>query len=517
MGVLDWIICVGAVVVMFAQGGWLSGKQRTTEDYFVGGRRMNWLAVGLSMFAATFSPLSFVGMPREAAYDNYHLYLAVLFIPLFAAPLAGGLFVPIYHRLRLTSAYEYLELRFDRRLRQAASLLFGLYTLAWMGSMLYATGLIVQAALGLSERQRIVAMAVLGAVTAVYTTVGGYKAAVWTNVVKSAVLAGVIVAVLLLAVARVDGGWAGVWHLGCEHDKFAMFDLRFDLTSRATFFSACAFGMFVYLSVAVTAQGAVQRYASMPSVGAARRLLAVNGIGTALVCLLFFLLGSVMFAFYAQHPAGEKNIFPPLPRKDELTMHFVLTELPYPGLAGLLLAGLFTTVMGSTSSGLNGLSALMVCDWLPRRTLGTGVSRLMTAVFGATTVGMALVAPYLGEHVFDIIIRVSGAFFGPLLGLFLLAALVPRANPGGAGVGLLVGLLSLVLIFPTAISPWWYGALTCLPTLLGGVLASYLFPPPGTDKVRGLVVSWRGASDEELIPASPLSDEARQPGTVTPA
>src|SRR5262249_55587990 len=189
MGVLDWIICVGAVVVLFAQGGWLSGKQRTTEDYFVGGRRMNWLAVGLSMFAATFSPLSFVGMPREAAYDNYHLYLAVLFIPLFAAPLAGGLFVPIYHRLRLTSAYEYLELRFDRRLRQAASLLFGLYTLAWMGSMLYATGLIVQAALGLSERQRIVAMAVLGAVTAVYTTVGGYKAAVWTNVVKSAVLA----------------------------------------------------------------------------------------------------------------------------------------------------------------------------------------------------------------------------------------------------------------------------------------------------------------------------------------
>src|SRR6185295_13711328 len=100
----------------------------------------------------------------------------------------GWLFVPIYHRLRLTSAYEYLELRFDRRLRGCGSLLYGLYTLAWMGCMLYATGLIVQAALGLDEGQRIVTMIVLGAVTTAYTTVGGYKATVWTNVVKAGVL-----------------------------------------------------------------------------------------------------------------------------------------------------------------------------------------------------------------------------------------------------------------------------------------------------------------------------------------
>src|SRR5215470_17717755 len=121
---LDWIISVGAVALMFAQGWWMSGRQKTTEDYFVGGRSMNWLAVGLSLFAAIFSPLSFVGQPREAAYDNYHLYLAILFIPLFAVPFAGWLFVPIYHRLKLTSAYEYLELRFDRKVRRGASLLF---------------------------------------------------------------------------------------------------------------------------------------------------------------------------------------------------------------------------------------------------------------------------------------------------------------------------------------------------------------------------------------------------------
>src|SRR5262249_11565888 len=153
--------------------------------------------------------------------------LAILFIPLVVAPLVGWLFVPLYHRLRLTSAYEYLELRFDRRLRLCGSLLMGLYVLAWMGTMLYAVGLIVQAAFQLGEAERIVTMIVLGGSTTAYTTLGGYKAAVWTNVLKSAFLATVVLAILILALARIDGGWHSIWRLGRQHDKFAMFDLRF--------------------------------------------------------------------------------------------------------------------------------------------------------------------------------------------------------------------------------------------------------------------------------------------------
>lgn len=494
MGLLDWTICCGAVGLMIAQGWWVSGAQKTTDDYFVGGRRMNWFAVGLSMFAATFSPLSFVGLPREAAYDNYHLYLAILFIPLVVAPLVGWLFVPLYHRLKLTSAYEYLELRFDRRLRRCGSFLMGVYLLAWMGSMLYAVGLIVQVALGLGETERIGTMILLGGATTAYTTLGGYKAAVWTNVLKSAFLAAVVVAILCLAVARIDGGWASVFRLGIEQDKFAMFDVRFDLTSRATFLPAVAFGLFVYMAVSVVSQGAVQRYASLPSVAAGRRMLAVNGIGTALVCLLFFALGTVIFTFYSQHPASSESIFPTLARKDQVTMHFVRTELAYPGLIGLLLAGLFITVMGSISAGLSALSSLLVTDWLPSGTMGLTTSRITSAVFGGVMIGMALVAPYLGEHVFDIIIRISGAFFGPLLGLFVLGAAIPRANAQGALIGLAAGGVALALIFPSEINFWWYGAFTCIPTLVIGAVASLLFPAPPEEKVNGLLLKGNGDS-----------------------
>ena len=114
------------------------------------------------------------------------------------------------------------------------------------------------------------------------------------------------------------------------------FDVRFDLTSKARFWPACSFGLFVYTAISVASQGAIQRYASLPSVAAGRRMLAVNGLGTALVCLLFFLLGTTMFAFYTQHPASTDHIFPQLAKKDQLTIHFVRTELAYPGLVGLL-------------------------------------------------------------------------------------------------------------------------------------------------------------------------------------
>jgi len=175
-----------------------------------------------------------------------------------------------------------------------------------------------------------------------------------------------------------------------------------------------------------------------------------------------------------------------------LTMHFVRTVLPYAGLMGLLLAGLFTTVMGSISSGLSALASLVISDWLPGRKLELGLSRRMSAVFGALTIGMALIVPFLGDFVFDIIIRLSGAFFGPLLGLFLLGATVRRANAQGALLGLAAGGVSLVLIFPSPLAVWWYGAFTCTPTLVVGAVASLFFPAPPEEKVCGLLVGSQG-------------------------
>ena len=488
---LDWTICVGYLIVVFAMGAWFARGQHSNEEYFVGGRRMNWMAVGLSLFAGVFSSLSFVGLPRSAAYGDYHLYLAILFIPVFVTPIVWVLFVPLYHRLRLTSAYEYLELRFHRGIRLLGSALYSLYTIGWVGTMLYAVGVILDAVLDLSEAQLVWTLIGIGLFATVYTTLGGVRAVVWTDVLQVVTLGGGMLVVLLLIVHRIDGGWSTLWELGHAHGKFEMFDFRWDMSENDRFYSACAYGIFVYLAAFSVSQGAVQRYVAMPTVAAARRALVVNGLMIGGVCLLFFSVGSALFAFYHQDlPAGGTpgSGFPPVAREDHLVAYFVQTEVPRYGLTGLLLAGLFAAAMSSVDSGINSLTALTVCDWLGGRHLGVGFSRALCFGFGIVVTLAALLVGSIGEHVFDIIMKIAGTFFGPLLAVFLLGILTRRANTGGAVIGFVAGAIGLALVLPTAISHWWYGAVTFLPTFTVGFIASFVFPSPPEERLDGLVV-----------------------------
>ena len=481
----DWAIFGGYLAVIFALGLWFARSQRTGEDYFVGGRRMHWFAVGVSLFATAFSSISFVALPREAAYADYHLLLTYLFIPLVITPILWWLFVPIYVRLGVTSVYEYLEVRFNRSMRRLGTLLFALYAIGWMGSMVYAVGIILKAVLGLSQGQFTLTLIAVGLFATLYTALGGIKAVVWTDVLQAVTLGGGVLAVFLLALRQVDGGWATVVQLGVQHDKFQMFDMSLDLTRRGTFFSACSLGLFMYLPGYTTSQITVQRYVCVGSLGEARRALLINAVVATLVALLFFAVGTTLFAFY--HQAGGAG-FPKLEQQDQILPHFVLTQLPYAGLTGLLLAGLFAAVMSTIDSGINSLTAVVVYDWLSGRDMRVGYSRLLCAVFGVSVIGAALLAPYLGRHVIEIIAKIAGSFLGLLLGVFLMGMLVRRANTAGAAVGLAAGALCLALVWTrTDISAWWYGAYTCLPTFGVGVLASYLFRPPRPDQLKGLV------------------------------
>ncbi|QDU95273.1 sodium:solute symporter family transporter [Lignipirellula cremea] len=498
---IDFAICIVYLLFVLALGWWCSGKQETNEDYFVGSRKMNWFAVGVSLFATTFSALSFVGLPQKAAFEDYHLFLAILFIPLVGAPLVGWLLIPLYQRLRLTSAYEYLELRFDRRLRLVGSLLASLYALGWMGSMLYATCLILQVVLQLSDWQMFGVLIGVGLFTTVYTTIGGFKAVIWTDVTQALVLSVGMLLVVWLAVARIPGGWSTVWTVGNAHERFNMFDMKFDLYNSRNFYAACSYGVFAYVASQATSQNAVQRYVSMPSVGAARASLVVNGFMIAAVCLLFFLVGSVIFAYYhhalpleavagsgfPQHHEFAVNGEEVAIKPDQLAPYFIQHELAAPGLMGLLLSGLFAAVMSSIDSSANSLTTLLVCDWLGEEKLALRKTRWICAGFGLLAIVSALLVPLLGNNVFDIIIRIAGALFGPLLGLFALGMFNPRANGPGAFIGFLAGVVCLAVSFWCGISPWWFGAVTCMPTLLVGALASLFFPRPPAALTAGLV------------------------------
>ena len=446
---------------------------------------MKWWAVGTSIFATAFSSVSFVMMPREGAFADYHLYTAILFIPFVITPLLWYVFVPLFLRLELISVYEYLEIRFDRTMRRIGTVLFAGYAIGWMGSMLYAVGLIIQAVLGLTDVQFMWVLIGVGLFATAYTVMGGFEAVVWTDVLQAATLGGGMLMVLILALGKIDGGMSTVIEIGGANDKFSMFRFDTDLNERASFLAACAFGLFMYLPGYTASQITVQRYVSMNSLSQARQALLINAVIAAVINLLFIFVGTTLYAFY--HQAGAPG-FPILASQDQILPYFLTTELSSIGLTGLLVAGLFGAGMSSIDSGINSMTAVVVYDWLPGRDVGVGFSRMMCIVFGVCITGAALLMPFLGEFVIEMISKIAGTFLGLLLGVYLLGMFVPRANASGALLGLIAGVIVLAVVWTqTAIPHWWYGGVTVFTTLGIGSLGSLFFRAPRKAQLEGLI------------------------------
>jgi SSS family transporter len=498
LGFVDWLICGGYLIVVLLLGLYFSREQHSNEDFFVGGRTMHWLPIGLSLFAGTFSSLSFVGLPADAAYEDYHLLLGILCIPLIVTPIIWFFFLPLFFRHHLTSVYEYIEWRFDRRLRLAASLLFLLYNIGWMGNLLRAVGVIMQAVLELSDSETAWLLVGVGLFATFYTALGGVKAVVWTDALQAVSLGGGMLVVLLLAVDKIEGGWNTIIEVGQAHGKFDMFHTKFDF-QHPNVYAALAFGVFVYLASHSVHFTAVQRYVSMPDIKAARKSLLVNGAMVGGVCGLFFVVGTVLFVFH--HPPGDVAVSSGLfgemaaaGTKDQLLPRFVMRELPVTGLMGLLLAGLFAAAMSSIDSGINSMTASIVCDWLPNKEMQINLrlSRILCLVFGVIASALSVVIFYFGGQVFPLIMKIAGLFLGGILGVFVLGMLSRRANAPGATIGLLAGALGGAVAFQIEASSFWFGAFTSVPTFIVGWLASFAFPAPDPTQVeRMLVRSWR--------------------------
>ncbi len=500
LNLVDWAIFLGYLLAIFILGIWFAKEQHSNEDFFLGGRKMSWLPIGLSMFASVFSSNSFVGLPTQAAFGNYHTYFAIVWIPLLVVPVVGWVFVPLFHRLGITSVYEYLEFRFNRLIRLIGSSLFMIYTFAWMGNLLYAVSHIIEPILGLGPDDLFVTAWLLvgiGSFATIYTALGGFKAVIWTDIFQAIALGSGMVVILWLALARIEGGWDGMIEIGLTHSKFEMFDLHFDMSPGVdNIYSALSIGLFAYFPWYAVTLTAVQRYVSMPTVQAAQHSLVISGVISVAVCLIFFLMGSTLFAFYHQDiPVGASvgTGFPQV-HQNQLLPNFVLSEITQVGLLGLLLSGLFAAAMSSIDSGINALTATVVCDWMSNRQLKVQFSRVLCGLFGTGGILSAVFILYQRSEVYQLIISLSGTFLGLLLGIFLLGMLVKRANPGGALIGLAAGSMVLAVAWKH-VGGQWYGAFTCLPTILVGWISSYWFTPPARRQVEGLMIGSRSSGE----------------------
>jgi SSS family solute:Na+ symporter len=500
LSTIDWIVCI--VYLGFICGlalGSMRG-QRDNEDYFVGGRRMNWFAVGVSMFATSFSSISFLALPQRGAYQDFSFYLTILLIPLLITPLLWFFFVPLYVRLQVSSGYAYLRLRFNPAVQRVGSLLYCGYALGWMGAMLYAIALTLQSVMDLSNTQYFLALIGLGIIATAYTAVGGLRAVIWTDVLQAVTLGAAVLFVLLLAVGSIAGGWSGLWSIGSEHGRWTMFHLETNplalenFTARNSAYTAVAYAVFMYLPGYAVAQNMIQRYVCTGGLREARGVVVLSALINAGLGFLFMLVGVALFAFYAQ-PGGPG--MPRLESEDQILPYFVSSQAMGLGLVGLILAGLFAAAMSSVDSGINGVASVVVYDWLGGKDLSLTASRVLTVILGCLVIGAALLAPLLGEDVIGIINTIAGTLLGGLMAVFLLGMFAPRVNAPGVLLGLGVGAASLILVITTTEIPsWWYGIFTVFPTLIVGILASRWFPPPPLEAVSATFWKTRNHSND---------------------
>jgi SSS family transporter len=421
-------------------------------------------------------------------YQDFSFYLVILGIPIVITPLLWFFFVPLYARLKVSSGYQYLRQRFGPLVQRLGSLLYCCYALGWMGAMLYAIALTLQSVMELSSTQYYWALIGLGAFATAYTSVGGLRAVIWTDVLQAVTLGGAIIVALLLAVSRIDGGWSGLWELGVEHGRFTMFHLKSDLLATSNFtasnsiYSAAAFVFFMYLPGYTVAQNMIQRYVCAGSMARGRGVVVLSAAVNAGLGFLFMLVGVALFAFYAQ-PTGEG--LPQLASQDQILPHFLSTQAAGIGLVGLMLAGLLAAAMSTIDSGINGVASVVVYDWLGGRQLPLAASRILTLLLGVLVILAAILAPCLGDNVINIITTVAGTMLGGLMAIFLLGMFSPRANTPGVLIGLTAGAACLlIVIVATDVPKWWYGAFTIFPTMLVGALASRFFAPPTQESLR---------------------------------
>jgi len=474
MATLDYAAFFGYLIAVILLGLRFRSRARSADEFFLAGRSMHWVPVGLSVMVTMFSAINYTAFPNEVFGHGLYVMIALPVFVLVAVPVTR-IFMPFYHGMKLTSAYEYLEKRFDVRVRCLASGLFVLWRLFWMATALYASSKVLSLVTGMDLRLLII---VGGAAATVYTVLGGMRAVMWTDVAQFVVLFAGIVAGVILAFSQARGGIAGVIrtaHEGGLFKPFAPFDpefFSFDPRIRITFWSGLVGVMTAFLA----------RYGfAARSLKDAQRGFRLNVIAVLLSLSLLTLMGFAVYAHAAN--TGALSHGPVQPMKQ---FAIFVRSLPY-GVSGLLAAGLLAATMSSIDSGVNACSAAYLTDFHQRLTgrKNAGAQengrlrRRLTAGLGLLIIAAAISLIYVvgrRQTLFALVNKVINGMGSPLLALILLGMFSRRANSTGMFTGGICGTLWSVYVsfFVKGVALHYYAVLNLVGTIAACLFFSYL-------------------------------------------
>jgi solute:Na+ symporter, SSS family len=464
--VIDIGIILTYLIAMVMIGFYFSRRNKNTEQFTSASGKIPGWAIGLSIYATFLSSNTFLGVPGKAFGSNWNAFVFSLSMPL-AAWVASRYFVPFYRSTGEISAYTHLEKRFGPWARTYTVICFLLTQFARMGSIFFGMALSLQALTGFSMAS---IMIVMGVCIIIYTVLGGMEAVIWTEVVQGIIKTLGALLILVILINQMPGGLSAVWDIATRDHKISLGSLSPDLTE-STFWVVLFYGFFINLNNFGMDQNYIQRYHTAKSSRQASRSVWLCVWMYVPASLLFFIIGTALYAFYQVNPEmiqpvkmqvlaeqpgvnsqtviGLAEGLKPSDYGDKVMPFFMVTNIPT-GMLGLIISAILSAAMSTISSNMNSSATVFTMD-IYKRYFNRAVSdkkqllalKLFTILFGliGLCTGLAMIG---SKSLLDIWWELSGIFAGGMLGLFLLGLISKRTSSHEAFTAVLIGIVIIL-------------------------------------------------------------------------
>jgi len=436
---LAWAVVAAYFALMAGMGFFFMRKKKDANDFFRGGQRIPWYVAGVSIFATMLSSVTFLACPVMSYLGDWRILPNALGI-VAVAPLVLAFYIPVFRRAGVTSAYEYLEKRFNLAARLFASGAFVVFMICRVAVVTLLPAIALDAVTGMGVD---LCIAICGSVTIVYCALGGLEAVIWSDFIQGIVLMGGAVTILIALLSGTDGGAAGAFDMAARHGKNVLLDFRPEF-GELVFWVALTLGLTQFLFSYTADQCVVQRYISVKDTTAVKRSIWLNAVLSVGSSAVFLAIGTALWTHYRSHP---EMLDPAMPKSDSILPVFIGTELP-PVLAGLVIAAVFAATISTLSANLSSAATALTTDFVVRFKPSTSdrarvrFGQFFVILTGLLGTGVAFIFAHLDlRSLCDTFLEIITTLTAGLAGLFFLGIFVRRTKGGAALIALAVNYL----------------------------------------------------------------------------
>ena len=468
------IVIIYLAAVLFA-GMYFSKKRMTGKEYFKGDGTIPWWVTSVSIFATLLSPISFLSIAGNSYNGTWVLWFAQLGI-FIAVPLTIRLFLPVYSKLKIDTAYHYLELRYKSKgLRVLGALLFIIYQIGRMSIIMYLPSVVLAPLVGININVLII---IMGIIAIVYSYGGGLKSVLWTDFIQGLVLIAGVVFTLIYLVFSIDGG-IGTIFTTLQNGKFlAPNEVVFDpnILKSSVFIILVGAGINTFSSY-ISSQDVVQRFTTTTDIKELRKMTFGNGFLSIGTTTVIYLIGTALFVFYHQNPQLLQTA-----HQDQIFASFIVYQLPI-GVSGILIAAIYAASQSTLSTGLNSVATSWVLDIQDsfNRQISeekqTKIAKLVSLGVGIIAIIVSMILAN-GEikSAYEWFNSFMGLVLGVLAGIFVLGVITKKATSMGAYAGFFTSaiiVISLKYNHPEVTS-WSYAIISIGVSCIIGYIISLI-------------------------------------------